>query len=82
MKTTIDIPDPLFRELKKRAAQEGTPVRILVETALRLLLGGGGRAQGRFKLRRATFKGEGLDPEIAEGGWAAIRKRAYEGHGG
>jgi hypothetical protein len=30
MRTTIDIPDTLYRELKIRAAQEGTTIRKLV----------------------------------------------------
>jgi hypothetical protein len=30
MRTTIDIPDTLYRELKVRAAQEGTTVRQLL----------------------------------------------------
>ncbi len=47
MKTTLEIPDALFRDAKKRAAEEGVPLRAIVERALRDLLGGarrGGRA--------------------------------------
>jgi hypothetical protein len=38
MRTSIDFPDPLYRELKVRAAREGTTVReiILEGVALRL----------------------------------------------
>ena len=39
MRTTIDLPDPLFREVKTRAAREGMKLRELVirylETGLR-----------------------------------------------
>lgn len=39
MRTTIDLPDPLFRELKTRAAQQGDKLKDLVakyiETGLR-----------------------------------------------
>jgi Arc/MetJ family transcription regulator len=38
MRTTIDISDELFREAKKRAADEGTPLRAVVEAALRAFL--------------------------------------------
>jgi hypothetical protein len=38
MRTTIDISDELFREAKKRAADEGTPLRAVVEAALRTFL--------------------------------------------
>jgi hypothetical protein len=38
MRTTVDIPDPLYREIKVRAASEGTTVRelILEGVAIRL----------------------------------------------
>jgi len=38
MRTTVDFPDPVFRELKIRAASEGTTIRelILEGVALRL----------------------------------------------
>ena len=30
MRTTVDIPDPIYRELKARAAREGTSVKKLI----------------------------------------------------
>jgi hypothetical protein len=30
MRTTVDIPDPIYRELKARAAREGTSVKELI----------------------------------------------------
>lgn len=30
MRTTVDIPDPIYRELKAQAAQEGTSVKKLI----------------------------------------------------
>lgn len=38
MKTTLEIPDGLMRELKARAVHEGTTMSELVESALRALL--------------------------------------------
>jgi hypothetical protein len=38
MKTTIEIPDPLFRQAKARAALEGKSLRELFEYGLRLAL--------------------------------------------
>jgi Ribbon-helix-helix protein, copG family len=38
MKTTLVIPDPLLRRLKREAARQRTTVSALVERALRLLL--------------------------------------------
>lgn len=43
MKTTLEIPEPLMRELKERAAREGVTMSSLVEGALRQLLGGASR---------------------------------------
>ncbi|MCC6738869.1 MAG: hypothetical protein IT452_07465 [Planctomycetia bacterium] len=38
MKTTIDLPDDLFRRAKAEAALRGRKLRELVETGLRLVL--------------------------------------------
>jgi hypothetical protein len=35
MRTSIDLPDDLFREAKARAARRGVPLRELVTSALR-----------------------------------------------
>jgi hypothetical protein len=40
MRTTIDIPDPIFRELKLRAASEGRSVREIVLEGVGLRLNG------------------------------------------
>lgn len=47
MKTTLELPDPLFRDAKKRAAEEGVPFRLLVERALREHLAAGRRPSAR-----------------------------------
>ena len=38
MRTTVDIPDPLYRALKKKAAHEGSSVRELVLRGVQLEL--------------------------------------------
>lgn len=38
--------------------------------------------RGQFRLRQATFRGEGLQPDLSAGAWDAIRARIYEGRGG
>jgi len=35
----------------------------------------------KFRLRRASFKGKGLQPGIAAGSWERIRDLLYEGRG-
>lgn len=80
MKTSIEIPDPLLDQARKEAAREGTTVKALITEGLRRLLAerGSGKA---FKLRKATFKGKGLQPDVAEGAWEKIRDLVYEDRG-
>ena len=85
MKTTVDIPDTLFRQLKKRAATDGTSMRSMITAALRQFLSGGGGPQGRpkpFKLKDCSFKGEGVQPGIDLANWDQMAQLAYEGRGG
>ncbi len=81
MKTTVDIPDSILEEARKLAAREGSTVRALVEQGLRRLISERKRT-GVFRLRKATFKGEGLQPGAAGASWERIRDMAYEGRGG
>ena len=39
MRTTLEISDEIYRQLKRKAADEGATVRQLVENALRIYLG-------------------------------------------
>jgi hypothetical protein len=38
MKTTLDLPDPLLREVRKIAARERTTLRALVEQGVRKII--------------------------------------------
>lgn len=80
MKTTIEISDALLEEARRVAAREKTTIRSLVEEGLRAALERRKRA-GRFKLRKASFGGRGLRPEVEAGGWERLRDLAYEGRG-
>lgn len=81
MKTTVEIPDSLLDEARKVASREGTTVRALVEQGLRRILAER-KQTGEFRLRKATFKGEGLHPGVAGATWEQIRDLAYQGRGG
>ena len=81
MKTTLDIPDPLLREVRKIASREHTTLRALVEQGLRKIVAER-KATRPFRLRQVTFKGEGLVPELHWNDWDKIRDLAYEGRGG
>lgn len=83
MKTTIHIPDSLFNEAKKVAQQERTTLKALVEEGLRKTLEERrGRGQILFKLRKASFKGQGLQPHLAGATWDQVLDIGYEGRGG
>lgn len=81
MKTTIQIPDSLFQEVRKLAHREGTTLKALVEQGLRRIVSERKRRDG-FVLRRATFKGQGVHPDLAGTAWNHIRELSYEGRGG
>jgi Bacterial antitoxin of type II TA system, VapB len=81
MKTTLDIPEPLLRDARKLAAREGTTLKALVEQGLRRVVEDRKRSRG-FRLRKVTFKGRGLRPELRDASWEQLRALAYEGHGG
>lgn len=80
MKTTLDISDPLLAEAKKLAARENTTLRALIEQGLRQVVAERKR-RGAFRLRKASFKGRGLRPELGEAGWERLRELAYAGRG-
>lgn len=82
MKTTVEIPDSLFRQLKTRAARENTTMKALIQSALRGYLAGEKRLPKKFQLRDASVGGRGIRPGLDESDWATIRALAYEGHRG
>ena len=82
MKTTIDIADSLLSEIKQIASNRGTTLKAVVESALRKALESEERKPGAFKLRKRSFRGNGLQSGLSETDWAGIRERAYEGRGG
>jgi Arc/MetJ family transcription regulator len=78
MKTTIEISDGLLDEARKVASREGTTLRVLVEAGLRKEVRQRGQRKA-FRLKRASFRGRGLRPELAGAKWEQIRELAYEG---
>lgn len=80
MKTTVEISDALLREARQTATREGVTLRALIERGLRRVIGEteGGR---RFKLRRASFGGNGRQPEFAEASWERVRDAVYRDRG-
>jgi hypothetical protein len=81
MKTTIQIPDSLFEEARKLAHRDQTTLKALVEQGLRRILSERSR-RNSFKLRKASFRGKGLQSHLDGASWEHIRDRIYEGRGG
>ena len=81
MKTTVEIPDSLLDEARKVAARQDTTLRVLIIEGLRRVLVERKRG-GAFRLRKATFRGKGLQPAIAGAPWEHIREMAYGKRGG
>lgn len=83
MKTTVEIPDPLLRTLREKAAREGTTLKSLIHTAIAQFLSPRKGPSGKqFRLRDESFQGTGLAPGIEEGNWSQVRSIIYEGRGG
>ena len=80
MKTTIQLPDSLYKEIRKLAHQEQSTVKAIVEESLRRTLSERQRSS-RFRLRKASFKGNGLQPHFAGTSWDQILHVSYEGRG-
>ncbi len=80
MKTTVEISDALLREARKLAAKEGMTLRMMIEQGLRRVIADR-KPPVAFKLRRASFKGNGLQPELRDASWEKLRDLAYDGRG-
>jgi len=81
MKTTIEISDALLNAARKLAAREHTTLRNLIELGLREVLARR-KQQHAFKLRKASFSGQGLQRDARDASWERLREMAYEDHGG
>ena len=81
MKTTVEIPDTLLEDARKIAARQRTTLRVLIVEGLRRIVVERKRGAA-FRLRKATFRGDGLQPDLAAATWASIRELTYEERGG
>jgi mRNA-degrading endonuclease RelE of RelBE toxin-antitoxin system len=80
MKTTVDISDSLLKDVKRLAARDHTTVRALIEEGLRRITSERKKARS-FKLRKLSFRGNGLQAPLAGVSWQQIRDASYEGRG-
>lgn len=80
MKTTVDIADALLDEARRLAERQGVTLRALVERGLNRVLADA-QEHSAFKLRRASFKGEGLREAFRDAPWDRIRDAVYRDRG-
>ena len=62
VRTTIDLGDELYRQIRKRAADDGVAMRDVLEAALRAYLSGR-TSRGVYRLRWRTEEGR-LQPGV------------------
>jgi hypothetical protein len=80
VKTTVEISDALLDEAKRVASRESSTLRELIEEGLRRSIDER-RKRKSFRLRRASYRGRGLQPGVTPE-WAQLREAVYEGRGG
>ena len=78
MTATVKISDPLLREARRLAEREGLTLRALVKRALRRVVTDT-KPGAPFKLRRASFKGKGLQAEARGASGAGCAMRPWRG---
>lgn len=81
MKTTVEISDTLVHKAEALASRNRTSLDALVEQGLRIVLKEEPQGREIFRLRRASFRGQGLQPDARGGAWEQLREIVYEGRG-
>lgn len=77
MRTTLELPTPLFKRAQKLARARGVPFRALVAEALQKLL----KAEtlgAQYRLPDTTFGGDGLVEDVPDLQWERIRHLVYD----
>ena len=75
---TVDLPDELLRQARKRAAEEGTTLTALVTDGLRLRIGGAAAGRRRRQRLPVSTVGGGLQPWIDPSSNASLLDAAHD----
>lgn len=78
MRTTVDLPDGLLRDARKRAAEEGTTLTALLAEGLRLRLGRRRSDRARIRKLPVSKVGGGMQPWVDPASNASIYDAADE----
>ena len=77
MRTTLELPDTLFKRAQKLARAKRVPFRALVAEALQKLLKAEAPAE-RYRLPDTTFGGDGLVEGLPDLQWERIGPLVYD----
>jgi hypothetical protein len=80
MKTTVNIPDPLFKQVKRLAAQRNSNLKTIINESLRLYIERS-RAADESDIEFHTADGNGLQNGLSWDDWSAVRDLIYTGRG-
>ena len=81
MKTTVELSDELMRRVKRRACEDGTTFKTLLENALCDYLRES-CAPEKVAMQDGRFHGQGYQDGVDPTNWEQMRSLIYEGHGG
>jgi hypothetical protein len=82
MKLIINLPTPLLTAAKAEARQRGITLSELVTLGLLQLIENAVKPNPPFKLRKASFRGSGLQAEVQGASWEQLREMSYGDRGG
>ena len=77
MKTTIELPDPLFQQARRYAKSHQMTMKALIEQGLRKVMAEK-KEEKPFRLRDGSVKGNGLTPEFQNASWEQVRDLVYD----
>lgn len=77
MRTTLELPDVLFKKAQRLARARGVPFRALVAEALQKLIKAETPAE-RYRLPDTTFGGDGLVDGLPDLQWERIRHLVHD----
>ena len=76
MKTTIELPDPLFAQARRYAGAHKMTMKSLIEQGLRKVMAEK-KTEKPFKLRDGSVTGNGMTPEYQNATWEEKLQMIY-----
>jgi hypothetical protein len=64
MRTTVNLPDPLIAQARRRASETGRTLTAFIADAVREALARRSQGPNRPPVRLTTFRGSGLQPGV------------------